>query len=164
VLTGRRGKWVVLAVWVAIAGVAGQFAGKLAGAQTNEPSAYLPRSAESTQVLRLSDRFPGGQLTPAVVVYRRAGGLTAADRGRVAGDVRSLRRAGIRDAVRVTDPVPSRDGTALLYSVVLSVGGDDTALETAVQAIRRTVGDGDGDLQVAVTGPAGFSYDAGQVF
>jgi RND superfamily putative drug exporter len=46
--TGRRGKWVVIAVWIIIFVVAVPLAGKLQGAEKNDASAYLPKTAEST--------------------------------------------------------------------------------------------------------------------
>ena len=51
---GRRIRWVVPAVvtiaWLVLGGIAGPFAGKLSQVSTNDNSAFLPASAESTQV------------------------------------------------------------------------------------------------------------------
>jgi RND superfamily putative drug exporter len=47
---GRRAKWVVLAFWLVIAGLAGTFAGQLSSVQKNDAISFLPRNAESTRV------------------------------------------------------------------------------------------------------------------
>ena len=49
----------------------------------------LPSSSQTAQVHRIVEaRFPGGDQKQVLLVYRRAGGLTAADRGRIAADAR----------------------------------------------------------------------------
>ena len=40
--SGRRGKWVVLALWIVILAVAGPLAGKLTGAEKNDAQSWLP--------------------------------------------------------------------------------------------------------------------------
>jgi tetratricopeptide (TPR) repeat protein len=58
---GRWTKWAVLAAWVVVFLVAGPLAGRLPGAEKNDPSASLPKDAESTRVVELARRF-----TPAI--------------------------------------------------------------------------------------------------
>ena len=79
----RWSKWVVLAFWVVAFAVAGPLADKLNSAQKNDASAWLPKNAESTQVVDLAKRFVPSDTFPAVVVYERAG-AHAADRAKVA--------------------------------------------------------------------------------
>jgi RND superfamily putative drug exporter len=76
---GRTAKWFVLIIVVLVFGALASQAGKLEGAQKNESSSWLPADAESVKALEAVKRFPGGELAPAVVVYERRGGLTAAD-------------------------------------------------------------------------------------
>ena len=76
---GRRTKYLVLAFWVIVLFFTGPLAGKLMGAEKNDASAYLPASAESTQELNLQSKFTAKNLNPAVVVYVRPSGITAAD-------------------------------------------------------------------------------------
>src|SRR4051795_11120223 len=88
---GRTAKWIVLVVVVLVyGGLAGQ-AGKLEGAQKNESSSWLPADAESVKALDAVKRFPGGELAPAVIVYERRGGLTAADKERISATVGKLK-------------------------------------------------------------------------
>jgi putative drug exporter of the RND superfamily len=52
--------------------------GKLQGAEKNDASSYLPSSAESTQEMNEQDLFQSKNLNPALVVYLRSTGVTAA--------------------------------------------------------------------------------------
>jgi putative drug exporter of the RND superfamily len=90
--TGRRSKWAVIAVWI-VAGVAlsGAFQPKLQEATVNENEAFLPESADSTEVIDLiEERFPDGREVDALVVYTRDGGLSEADLGRIDSDAAEL--------------------------------------------------------------------------
>ena len=80
---GRRAKWIVFAVWfVAIFVAAGpaNLPGKFEDAESNEATSYLPGDAESTAALKATESLQDGEIAPAVIVYRRDSGLTAADR------------------------------------------------------------------------------------
>src|SRR6266511_3078545 len=76
---GRWTKWVVLAFWIVVFVVAGPLSGKLNSAQKNDASSWLPKNAESTQVVDLAKKFTPSDVFPALVVYERSGGpVTAA--------------------------------------------------------------------------------------
>src|SRR5688572_12888021 len=80
---GRRSKWLVLVVMLLLAAAAGSQSSKLEGAQENDPSSFLPGKSESVEALDAAERFPSGELTPAIAVFRRDGGLTGPDRSRI---------------------------------------------------------------------------------
>ena len=161
---GRWSKWLVFAFWAVVLIAAGPLAGKLNSAQKNDASAWLPKNAESTQVVELAKRFTPSDTFPAVVVYQRDGGVTAADRTKVAGDVQ--RFAGVKTVNgKVIGPVPARDGKALQVIVPIRVG------DTGWQKLPGVVGDlrsiaraGAGGLGVWVTGPAGYGAAFSDVF
>ena len=98
VVAGRRAKWLVALVWVLAVGaaLAANLPGKLADAENNESSSYLPSSAESTKALDATKRLEGGELAPLVIVYHRDGGLTGADRRVIARDRTILNRKKLR--------------------------------------------------------------------
>ena len=77
---GRRSKYLVVVFWVLVVAALGGLAGKLQGAEKNDASAYLPSSAESTQELNEQNLFQSKNLNPALVVYVRDSGVTAADK------------------------------------------------------------------------------------
>src|SRR5438093_1073227 len=84
---GSWTKWLVVGFWVAVVAVAFPLSGKLMGAEQNDASKWLP--AESTKVLHVQAHFQSPNIFPAVVVYTRASGLTAADRVKAAADARA---------------------------------------------------------------------------
>ena len=91
--SGPRAKWIVLLVWLVgifIAAGPAQLTAKFTDAEDNESTSFLPGDAESTKALSASEELQGGELAPAVIVYRRESGLTAADRAKIAEDVERL--------------------------------------------------------------------------
>ena len=103
---GRRTKWLVLAIWVVLGIALGSFQPKLQEATTNENEAFLPESAESTEVNDLvEDRFPDGREVDVIVAYNREnGGLTAEDWARITSDAREICAEGLEGLILVIDP------------------------------------------------------------
>ena len=100
---GRRSKWVVFAVWVvAVLGMgAANLPGKFSDAEKNESTSFLPGDAESTKALAVTKQLEGGERAATVIVYRRDGGLTAADKAQIKRDTAQLERAGLPGRVEV---------------------------------------------------------------
>jgi putative drug exporter of the RND superfamily len=164
---GRVGKWIVLAAWVVIFIAAANPGSKFEDAQENESTSFLPGDAESTKVLEQLDQFQdeSGEQVDAVIVYARDGGLTAADRATIAQDRASLNGDRPDGAGATGPPIFSEDGTAALLVTPLFIEeGDSDALVDAVDDIRDRVHDAPEGLQVEVTGGAGYSADAIDVF
>ena len=88
IVCGRRSKYLVVAFWVLMVVILGSLAGKLQGAEKNDSSAYLPSSAESTQELNEQAVFQNKNYNPALVVYVRESGITAADLAKAQADAR----------------------------------------------------------------------------
>jgi putative drug exporter of the RND superfamily len=169
-VSGRRTKWVVIVLWIVGVIALSPLAAKLGDATRDETASFLPEDAESTQVQELlKDRFPGGETTIGLIVYKRAGGLTEADRAKI---VRDARR--VDDAIPVTqraqvpftpDAPPglvSENGEAAYTVVTVPLDFDrvaDWGKET-----RDLVGDGGGGLEVYVTGDLGLWADFEEVF
>ncbi|HUR83969.1 MAG TPA: MMPL family transporter [Solirubrobacteraceae bacterium] len=162
---GRRAKWIILALWVLVIGGASsaQLPTKFEDAQENRASSFLPGDAESTKAQGLIERLRGEQ-TPIVVVYRREGGLTDADRGKLAADRLLLNTFKLRRTGRFGVPQFSEDGTAALYRAQIKRDQDSDTVVDAVEAVRDQVSDPGGGLEVKVTGDASFSADAINVF
>lgn len=160
--TRRRGAWVTIALWAIVGVAAVALAPSVYNAESNNPSSSLPPGAQSVQVSRLSQQFPGGGFQDAVVVYRRAGGLTAADLATIEGDRHRLdmhRAPGQRDALPAQ---LAPDHTTALVQVPLAT--DHAQKLNAVDRIRGVVGEGSGGLDVKVTGQAAFSVDSSRAF
>jgi putative drug exporter of the RND superfamily len=169
-VSGRRTKWVVIVLWIVGVIALSPLAAKLGDATRDETASFLPEDAESTQVQELlKDRFPGGETTIGLIVYKRDGGLTEADRAKI---VRDARR--VDDAIPVTqraqvpftpDAPPglvSENGEAAY--TVLTVPLDFDRVADWGKETRDLVGDGGGGLEVYVTGDLGLWADFEEVF
>ena len=121
---------VALVVWLGIGSVGGMAQGKLSQVQTNDASAFLPSSAESTQAAEASKGFVDTETLPALVVLEPEDG----------GDVTPEQLAAVQQWAEgvpdqalpagnegtwsdylVGEPavVPSEDGQALLVAFSL---------------------------------------------
>ena len=160
----RRAKWLVAGVWLAV------FVGlnavnifeKFADAEQNRTVDYLPEKAESVKVLEQIDEFPSGERFAAVVVYRRDGGLTAADQARIAEDRRELEQAAT--AGRPPPPIISRDRTTALNVVPFKTTGEGDIVTRDVDNVREAIDGAPPGLQVEITGAGRFAADAIDVF
>ncbi|MFJ4816958.1 MMPL family transporter [Streptomyces sp. NPDC088801] len=165
---GRRAKWLVLGLWVVVLFIAAPFAMKLTDAQDNDAASWLPGSAESTQVLEISEDFRPEQI-PAVVVYARESGLTAQDRAEITEDVAQLKQ--LRDhgilGEQTRGPVFDRQTDPRAAQVFVPIMMDEEGWERispAVESVRGEVGTGGDGLSVHITGPGGTSADFSEAF
>ncbi|MFI1566594.1 MMPL family transporter [Streptomyces sp. NPDC020490] len=116
-LTARRGRFLVplllLVVWLGVGGVLGPYAGRLGEVATNDQAAFLPRSAESTEVVAEQRAFRQDETLPAIVVWTDADGGPMRDRQAAAGQA----LASLTDLPGVSGKVSpallSRDGRAV---------------------------------------------------
>jgi RND superfamily putative drug exporter len=169
-VTGRRSKWVVIALWVVAVVALAPLGAKLADATSDETASFLPSEAESTRVQELlKERFPGGETTIGLIVYRRKDGLTDADRAKIARDARR-----VDDAIPVAQPaqVPfTEDAPPGLVSAngdaaytVITVPLDFDKVADWGKESREVIGDGGRGLEVYVTGDLGLWADFEEVF
>ncbi|WP_408619081.1 MMPL family transporter [Jiangella endophytica] len=162
---GRRSKWIVLVFWLVLLVVAFPLSAKLTGAQDNDTASWLPGSAESTKVFEVQqDAFQTGEELPAIIVYERPDGITAADQQKAAADARAF--AGVEHVSGdVVGPVPSEDGQALEVIVPVDPGdGGWFALGESVDEMNDIIGGGPDGLNAYVAGPAGVSADFADAF
>lgn len=163
---GRRSKWIVFAAWLLLLfGIsAAQLPTKFEEIQKNDSASFLPGDAESTKALEAVEEIQGAENVTIVAVYRREGGLTAADRRRIEADRAELDALRLRATKPFQEPRFSEDGTsALLLADIATDGESDTILDP-VEEVRDRISDPGGGLEVKVTGSAGFSADAIKVF
>ncbi|MFD3536312.1 MMPL family transporter, partial [Streptomyces sp. NPDC058661] len=142
----------MLALWVIVIALAG----KLGGVQRDRPVDYLPASADSTQVAKITEQMPGGDSTDLVLVHHRESGLTAADKATAAGEMKKV--AAEHALASPPRAVPSEDGTTLMYAVSgTEPGTDEVARDVFVHDIRETVSG-------EVGGPGALATDASEVY
>jgi len=152
---------LLVVAWLGLASFGGPLFGRIDEVSSNDPTAYLPTSAEATQVQKQLTGFLGDDAIPAVVVAVRDGGLTEDDLAALGAAAENA--GGLEQVVGGASPaIPSEDGQAVQVFVPLSTGSD---LADGVEAIRAAfaaeVPDG---VDVLVTGPAGLSADLGAAF
>jgi putative drug exporter of the RND superfamily len=174
IVTGRRSKWVILAVWIVAVFAVFPLGSKLSDKTTDDTQSFLPASAESTEVVKsLDNDFDQGETDDAIVVYQRDGGLTAADQQKIRADAQKIQAAGA-DKIRLvgTPQVPFTPGAAPnLVSkngdVATAIYSTPTDFENEAdwgQAIRDITHADTAGMQVYVSGGVGFSTDAHDVF
>ncbi|HEU4736128.1 MAG TPA: MMPL family transporter, partial [Solirubrobacterales bacterium] len=119
--------------------------GKFEDAESNEATSYLPGDAESTAALSATESLQKGELAPAVIVYRRDSGLTAADFKTIEADV------GKMAGKRFPGVIP--DGTT-----AASGGGKAQTLDKAPAAQPKSLPQGCGTTTTTIAGqPAGYA-------
>jgi putative drug exporter of the RND superfamily len=159
---GRRTKYIVVVFWILVVAALGGLAGKLQGAEKNDASAYLPSSAESTQELNEQNLFQSKDLNPALVVYVRDSGVTAADMAKATADARYFTSLPAVNG-RVAPPVVSKDHKAIQTAVGAELGfnADIGGFISTVkgQATKDSTG-----LNVYVGGPAASAADQIKIF
>ncbi len=163
-ITGRRTKWLVLLFWVAVAAASLLPAARLDSVTTNDQKGFLPQGAESVRVIDLQEQISGNEVVPALIIFRREGGLLDSDQARIDEAIRQIQELGLQSARGVFRGAPSSDGQAALLTVPLEIDDDVDVLLADTQALRDALGQGEGGLEIRVTGPAGFVTDTVEVF
>jgi RND superfamily putative drug exporter len=161
---GKVSKWIVLALWIVAVAVSFGPAGKLTGAQDNDAVSWLPGNAESTEVLKATERFSSPDEIPAVLVYERAGGVTQADQQAVGRHVAAY--GTLKDVDRdVVGPILSKDGKALQVLVPINAGsGGWETIGARADDMRAVAADRPEGLSFHLTGPGGFAADSQEAF
>ena len=145
---------VVIAAWLAVSAVCGPYFGRVDEVSSNDPTAYLPDSAEATTVQRLLGEFVGTGSVPAVVVFTSDSPLTQEQLAALSEGLAAA--AELEGVAGATSPaIPSEDGLAA-QAFVPVVADDELAAHVAAlgSALRSDLPAG---VSVHVTGPAGFS-------
>ncbi|CAL9609124.1 Apo-petrobactin exporter [Streptomyces sp. enrichment culture] len=167
--TPRRARWprlllpaLLLIAWLGVGGATGPFAGRLGEVATNDQAAFLPRNAESTEVIDEQRAFRQEETLPAVVVWTTDGGTRAGDRQRAATQALASLDGEPGVAGRASPALPSEDGEALQGVVPLRPDLGDglaDALERVRDAAERVPG-----TTVHVAGPAASQADLSDAF
>src|SRR3954464_10529747 len=163
-VTGRRTKWVTLGLWIVLLLICAPIGGKVADITDDRQEAFLPKDAQSTQVIKLQkSEFRGGQTVNALVIYQRPGGLTPSDRAKIAADQRAAARR-LPLVGSPTPPVASADRTIAYWSLEVPSTKDQNKLVDQGKDLRKITGTGSGGLQIYVSGDLGVSADFNEVF
>jgi RND superfamily putative drug exporter len=173
-VTGRRSKWVVLAIWIVAVAVMSPLGSKLQDETEDDTASFLPSSSESTEVVHLlDDRFASQETSQGLIVYQRDGGLTEADKQKIAADADELEALPKDELPLVAPPQQpfakgasseqvSQDGS-LAYTVLVVPTDFENSADWG-KLVRETTGSEADGLQILLTGDLGFNTDASEVF
>ena len=173
IVTGRRGKWLVLLAWVIAFAAMMPLGSKLSDETEDDTASYLPESTESTEVVNILDReFSVGETTIGLIVYQRDDGLSAADKQKIAADAKEIEAAGNKVPLTRPPSVPFRPGAP---RDLVSPNGDVayTALTVPTdfeksadwgKGVREITGEEADGMRILLTGDLGFATDAEEVF
>ncbi|WP_336646250.1 MMPL family transporter [Microbacterium sp. USHLN186] len=146
----------LILLWLTGAGLGGPLFGKIDEVSSNDRTAYLPDSADATEVQRALDEFLGTDAIPAVVVFAADAEIDDAVKEQLTTALEDATSAeGVKDG---SSPVlVSEDGLAAQAFVPIDTDADVGDVSAALSAdLRAAVPDG---VQVYITGPAGFTAD-----
>ncbi|GAA0263237.1 MMPL family transporter [Cryptosporangium japonicum] len=155
IVTGRRSAWLVLLLAVLLSGLVIAFGGS--AENSNEPTAALPSSADSSQVAELQKKLPSGETNPALILYARDGApLTQADTTAIDADAK---------AFKGSPPIYSPDRTAALVAVPFAADlENDVVIDRVTDLREKAKADLPDGLTAQVTGGAGFRADIASSF
>ena len=177
--TGRRSRWAILAAWLALLAAAAPLSAKLKGENVDQSTSLLPEDSEAGRVAQtLAERFAGGNRAATVLIYRRAGGLTPADRDRIARDAGAAARVPLAGRpvpafvpnldgdlppkqggnVTPTPELVAPDGATAFTVVPLSSGKSDRVADS-IEKLRALGGGAGGGLEYHVTGSPALLND-----
>lgn len=152
---------LILLIWLAGAGLGGPKFGQVDEVSSNDPTAYLPSSADATQVQKAQARFTDSDAIPAIVVFVASGELGDEDLAALGDALEETQ--GIDGVGEGASPVlPSEDGRAA--QAFVPIDADAEVADVVVHlgdALRAAAPEG---VDVFVTGPAGFSADLVEAF
>lgn len=159
---------IVILIWFALASFGGPTFGKLSSVSSNEQSAFLPSSAQSTKVQNLQSSFATSTALPAIVVLESDEPLKASTfpqfvmLGKKLQSVGGVASATTQLPVTVVGPIPSKDGKAVEFIVPIKSRDN---VKSAVKELRQIVSDNKPNNTMGyVTGPAGLTADLVNAF
>lgn len=147
---------LIILIWLTGAGFGGPMFGRVGEVSSNDQSAYLPSSAESTKVNEQAPEFYDSKDIPALLLIEsNHGALSQTDMGEISELAQKLK--DVTGIVEVSPVLPAEDKEAVQLFITVSA---DEKTATVVGAMRDIIAKDLGDGLVGyVTGPAGFSTD-----
>ncbi|WP_435216209.1 MMPL family transporter [Streptomyces sp. bgisy034] len=153
---------LLLVGWLIAGGVLGPYAGRLGEVATNDQAAFLPRSAESTEVIAQQRAFRQDETLPVIVVWTGEEGTGITERRTAATQALASLAGSPGVAGEVSPAIPSEDGQALEGVVPLrpDLGDElDGTLDRVRAAAERVPG-----TTVQLAGPAATRADLSDAF
>ncbi|WP_371176700.1 MMPL family transporter [Buchananella felis] len=147
---------VLLLAWLAVAAIGGSYFGRVGEVASNSLAAFLPSSAEATQVQERLGEFRSSNDIPAIVVFTTDSPIDKQTQGQLMELLgKAAQVEGVSDAY--SPALVSEDTLAAQAFMAIEEGADINDSVTALlSTLRQDAPDG---FTVYVTGPAGFTSD-----
>ena len=146
---------VLILVWVCAAGIGGPYFGRVSEVSSNDQTAFLPESADATQVQHVLGEFTDSDEVPAIAVFVGDSELSQDQLEQISQQVGGL--AEIEGVGTPSPALPSEDGMAVQAFVPIDSGTDIADVANAVSDTLRV--EAPEGVTVHLTGPAGLSAD-----
>jgi RND superfamily putative drug exporter len=154
---------IIVISWLAIGGVGGPTFGKLSSVSTNDQAAFLPSSAQSTQVQALLTKFRDTKSIPAIIVVESDTTINRSHFAQYAALVKKLnnipgvQQPTTQQPVTIAGPIPSEDGKAVQFIVPITSTDKTKAVVADLRAAVKT--QLPAGQTAYVSGPAGLAAD-----
>lgn len=147
---------MLILVWLAAASVGGPVFGKVSEVVSNDPTAYLPASADATKVQGQLGEFTKSDAIPAIVVFVGDQQLTTEQLTAIGDDLK-VSTAAIGLAAAASPLLPSADGFAAQAFVGIPKDANVGKLVGSLSSELKS--NTPAGVAVYVTGPAGLAAD-----
>lgn len=170
-LITRRTAWIVVAAWMIVLAVLASVAPTLDAVKSNDDDNPPAESMSMRAAALAEDEFGAEDAPPAIIVVRSTSPRATQDA--VDEILDGIGSAALTSVTRVMastsdvggDTLVNADGTAQMIVVGLSGDPSDDAYRDTVADLRSiTSAAASGDVDAALTGPAGIVVDASKVF
>ena len=184
-VTGPKGRWITLAIWIIIIGLM-SVAFPSVNKVTNDGAANLPDSSMSVQATKLIKKeFPNQSGTPLLIVWNRSAGLTDQDLNQIQALYSDLKIHPLadQDFLPPLSQIPlqalkgsiSKDGTTLVTPIFMSYKASTPNLTKDVNKLMNKLSSqlsskvftsklSAGGLHIRLTGPVAIATDATALF
>lgn len=164
----KHSKWLrvlipitLIIIWLGVGSFGGPIFGKISEVSTNDQAAFLPASADSTQVQQLQRKYDKSQAIPAIALIEFSEPVNPATLGSY--QAVSKRLAAV-DGVQgpVVGPIPSKDFRAVEFIAPVSSKAElGSVIAGMRQELQKDLPSGS---HAYVSGPAGLSADLIKAF
>lgn len=185
-VSGKKGRWITLGTWIVIVALLSALLPGV-GSQEQNNAQNLADSEPSVQAEVIAKQeFTTGSDVPALLVWKRAGGLTAEDLQHLQALTQQLDEQPLAHQTAVIPlykmPLPalqsqlSEDKSTIVVPVLFDQEADAEALKESTTKLKEMAAaefgtdpftadiDSATDLSARVTGPVGISIDATELF
>lgn len=147
---------VLILVWLGAASIGGPVFGKVSEVVSNDPTAYLPASADATKVQGLLGEFNDSEAIPAIVVFVGEQRLTPNQLAEISDSLaESTAATGLTG--EASPAIPSADGLA--EQAFVGIPNDANVGTLVADLSSELKSSTPPDIAVYVTGPAGLAAD-----